>query len=211
MKKIGILGGTFDPIHNGHLMMGKAALEEAGLDEIWFMPTGTPAYKAGSRRVSDKEHRVRMTELAIQNMEHCVCSRMETEREGNTYTADTLTALKQMYPDCELYYIVGADSLDYMDRWYHPERIFPCAVILVVMRSTQSPEEMRRKAEELSARFHGDIRLLGHKQVDISSTQLRRMAAAREDMSGLLPDAVRQYIAEHRLYMDQPTPDGGIS
>lgn len=203
MKKIGILGGTFDPIHNGHLMMGKAAFEEAGLDEIWFMPTGTPAYKAGSRRISDKEHRIRMTELAIRDIRCSLCSRMETDREGNTYTADTLTTLKQQYPDCELYYIVGADSLDYMDRWYHPERIFPCAVILVVMRSTQSLEEVHLKIKELSDRFHADIRLLSHKQVDISSTQLRKMAAAGDDISGLLPESVQQYISDHKLYTMQ--------
>ncbi len=200
MKKIGILGGTFDPIHYGHLMMGEAALTEACLDEIWYMPTGTPAYKAGSRRISDKTHRVRMTELAIQNKEGYLCSRLEAEREGNTYTADTLTALKEMYPDDKLYYIVGADSLDYMDRWYHPERIFPCAVILVVMRNTQSHEEITRKIAELTVRFQADIRLLNHKQVDISSTQVRRMAATGEDLSFVLPEAVSNYIREHNLY-----------
>ncbi len=200
MKKIGILGGTFDPIHYGHLMMGEAALTEAELDEIWFMPTGTPAYKAGSRRVSDKEHRVRMTELAIEGKKHYACSRLEAEREGNTYTADTLTALRQMYPDDKLFYIVGADSLDYMDRWYHPERIFPCAVILVVMRNTQSHGEILDKIAELTAQFHADIRLLNHNQVDISSTQVRRMAAAGEDLSGVLPQAVQHYITENRLY-----------
>ena len=109
MKKIGILGGTFDPIHNGHLMMAEAACEEAALDELWFMPTGTPAYKKEIQRVTDGEHRARMTELAVAGHPGWSCSRIELERTGNTYTADTLKQLAVQRPDDRFYYIVGSE------------------------------------------------------------------------------------------------------
>lgn len=203
MKKIGILGGTFDPIHNGHLMMGRAAVREECLDELWYMPTGTPAYKNDMQKVTDKEHRARMTELAVAGESNAVCSYLELERDGNTYTADTLTALKSAHPSVQFYYIVGADSLDYMDRWYQPEEIFSRAIILAVRRNTQSEEEIRQKILRLTGQFHADIRLLDQQHTDVSSTQIRQMAARGEDFSSYVPEAVYSYIQEHRLYRDE--------
>lgn len=201
MKKIGILGGTFDPIHNGHLMMAEAACEEAALDELWFMPTGTPAYKKEIQRVTDGEHRARMTELAVAGHPGWSCSRIELERTGNTYTADTLKQLAAQRPDDWFYYIVGADSLDYMDHWYHPEEIFSRAVILAVMRKTQSRQEVEQKIRALKSSFHAQIRLLSHAQLDVSSTMLRAMTAAGESIAAFVPAAVAEYIKSESLYL----------
>lgn len=199
-RQIGIMGGTFDPIHNGHLRMGRSALEELKLDEIWFMPTGTPAYKSGVRSVTPKEHRVRMTELAIREYPWARCSCAEVERCGNTYTADTLTVLAGKYPDVSFYYIVGADSLDYMDRWYHPEIIFANAVIAVAMRSTQSRQEVEEKRKMLIAQYHAKILLLQQEEYDVSSTLLRKLISEGKDVSSYMPEVVSEYIREHALY-----------
>lgn len=201
-KRIGIMGGTFDPIHNGHLRMGEAAWREFALDEVWFMPTGTPAYKNGQHRVTQKEHRAAMTELAVREFGWARCSRIEVERSGNTYTADTLTELTEEYPDTSFYYIVGADSLNYMDRWYHPERIFQKACVAVAMRSTQSQNAVAGKIRALTAQFGARIILMHQEEYDISSTELRTMIAGGKDISSYVPKQVQDYIREHSLYRE---------
>ncbi|MBQ8638091.1 MAG: nicotinate-nucleotide adenylyltransferase [Lachnospiraceae bacterium] len=202
MRRIGILGGTFDPIHNGHLMMANAARQEAGLDEIWYIPTGTPAYKQGMQAVTEKEHRGRMTELAAAADPWGRFSRIELDREGNTYTAVTLKLLTQKYPNDQFYYIVGADSLDYMERWYCPQEIFSHAKILAVMRETQSRAQSEQKIHELSEMFGARIRLLSHPQVDVSSTMIRQMVRKGMDITSYVPKAVADYIRENGLYQD---------
>ncbi len=127
-RKVGIMGGTFDPIHNGHLLLGEEAYRQFALDEVVFMPTGIPPHKAG-KKIADAADRKRMVELAVANTAYFSCSDMELMRHRTTYTAETLTLLKEKNPDTEYYYIVGADSLDQMDGWYHPEIIFQKAVI----------------------------------------------------------------------------------
>ena len=134
MAKIGILGGTFDPIHNGHLALGKQAYEQFSLDEIWFMPSGHPPHKKG-RLVTEGKEREDMVKLAIASVPYFVYSDFELKREGNTYTAQTLSLLKEVYPQHEFYFIIGADSLYEIEQWYHPEMVMKQAVLLVAARS----------------------------------------------------------------------------
>ena len=117
MAKIGILGGTFDPVHNGHLALGKQAYEQFKLDEIWFMPSGHPPHKK-SRLVTQGKEREDMVKLAIASVSYFVYSDFELKREGNTYTAQTLTLLREAYPQHEFYFIIGADSLYEIEQWY---------------------------------------------------------------------------------------------
>lgn len=110
MRRIGILGGTFDPVHNGHLLLGEQAYREYGLDEIWFMPSHVPPHKK-DHFITDGAARIRMLELATESIPYFTVSDFEMGREGNTYTAQTLALLKEAYPDIEVYFIIGADSL----------------------------------------------------------------------------------------------------
>ena len=123
MKKIGILGGTFNPIHHGHLILGQAAKEEFGLDEILVMPTKNPAYKTISGGVSEK-NRVDMIKLAIRDFPYFKFSDIELKREGTTYTVDTLRELTKQDTDCRYYFIMGADSLYQIETWKDPGQIF---------------------------------------------------------------------------------------
>ena len=135
MKKIGIMGGTFDPIHSGHLMLGKQAYEEYDLDCVWYMPSRQPPHKK-DRHITSPADRLEMVRLAVESTPFFSCSDFELCRtEENTYTADTLLLLKQAYPDTEFYFIVGADSIFDIEKWYHPEIVMKNAVILAADRA----------------------------------------------------------------------------
>lgn len=123
LKKIGIMGGTFNPIHIGHLIIAEKAREQFGLDHVLFMPSGMP-YMKDCREVLPGKTRTKMTELAIQSNLFFAISTIEVEREGRTYTYETLEYLRTQNPDTEYYFILGADSLWKIEEWKHPERIF---------------------------------------------------------------------------------------
>ena len=120
MARIGILGGTFDPIHNGHLRLGKRAYEEFELESIWFMPSGVPPHKK-DHRITEGKMRRDMVKLAIADTPCFLYSDFELKRKGDTYTAQTLTLLHRERPEDEFYFIIGADSLYEIEHWYHPE------------------------------------------------------------------------------------------
>ncbi len=122
-SKIGIMGGTFNPIHFAHLILAESAYEELNLDKILFMPSKKPPHKLNESIESD-EHRIQMIQLAIKSNPHFDLSCVELEREGITYTADTLEELNRNYPQDEFYFIIGADSLFQIEDWWHPEQIF---------------------------------------------------------------------------------------
>ena len=209
-KKIGIVGGTFDPIHFGHIMLGTVAKEEFDLEEVWFMPTGQPPHKA-NKQVSDAIHRANMVKLGIKNYPSFQYSGIEVEREGYTYTADTLQYLSKKFPNNKYYYIVGADSLNYMDKWYQPSTIFTYATILAVPRNTQTKQELEDKREELLKQFpNGNIYLLNTSLVEISSRQLRSILSKKDNSSmekemlkKYLDDDVFSYIIHHHLYKEE--------
>lgn len=121
MKKIGIMGGTFNPIHNAHLMMAQAAYEQYELDEVWFMPSKNPPHKSQSEIVSE-EHRSRMVQFAIDDSKHFLFSDIELKRQGTTYTCETLAQCVEEFSDTRFYFILGGDSLCHFEQWYHPEK-----------------------------------------------------------------------------------------
>lgn len=198
--KIGILGGTFDPIHTGHLILAETAYDAAGLDRMILMPTGRSYFKDG-QHVTDPQTRLAMTRLAVAGTDHYAASDMETNRPGRTYTADTLEALHEAYPDDALYYIVGADTLVQMHSWWRPERVFALAHILVATRSDEMDTEgVVHEIERLTASFGAQITLLPVRNIEISSTNIRERVAAGRSIHFLVPDAVEQYIKEQHLY-----------
>lgn len=199
MKKTGIMGGTFNPIHNGHLMLARQALEQFMLDDVLFMPCGVPYMKAG-QKVEDGQIRAEMTALAIQSEPRFVLSTMEIEQQGNTYTYQTLERLRKVHPETDFYFIVGADSLFHMTQWVCPEKIFVNCHILAAVRDDKTTEDMEAQIVLLKREYGADIHLLQTEYMDISSSEIRRKIAAGESVANDLPQAVRQYIEKEGLY-----------
>lgn len=198
-KKIGIMGGTFNPIHTGHLLLAQAALEEAKLTQVCFLPSGI-SYLKQEDNVLDAKHRLRMTELAVLNNPDFTVSDMEIKRGGNTYTCDTLKQLKEEQPQNIFYFILGADCLFTMENWYHPEEIFASCKILAAVRDHLNPADLEKKAVWLRKRFDADISLLHLPRIDISSTDLRERIRAGKSIRYMVPDAVHDYILQNDLY-----------
>ncbi len=199
MKKNGIMGGTFNPIHNGHLALAQSALEQFALDEVLFMPCGVPYMKA-DQHVEDGQIRAEMTALAIEGRPHFRLSLMELEQEGNTYTYQTLERLKSENPETVYYFIAGADSLFHMTKWAHPERIFADCRVLAAVRDDKTTEDMEAQIRFLERQYNARIHLLQTETMDISSSGIRRKVAAGESIADMVPEAVRIYIDRKRLY-----------
>ena len=200
MKRIGIMGGTFDPVHNGHLLLGKQAYEEYGLDEIWYMPSHIPPHKK-DRKITDSEDRIEMLQLALKDMSFCQVSDFEMKREGNTYTAHTLALLKEEYPECEFYFIIGADSLFQIEKWYHPEKVMALTTLMVSGRDyPQAERTFDEQIAYLTEKYGAKIYKLHNDEVDIASADIRKCIDEGEDIAKVVPEAVAQYIKEHGLY-----------
>ena len=166
MRRVGILGGTFDPVHNGHLLLGEQAYREYGLDEIWFMPSHVPPHKK-DHHITDGAARIRMLELATESVPYFLVSDFEMGREGNTYTAQTLALLKEAYPDIEVYFIIGADSLYQLESWYHPEQVMAQAVLLVSGRTYEDGGvSLEDEVSYLNKKYGADIRIELFHRVD---------------------------------------------
>ena len=198
-KKVGIMGGTFNPIHNGHLLLAESAREAFGLDEILFMPSGNSYMKDAASILDGKTH-AHMTELAIEGNPFFRLSRMELERKGPTYTCDTLSQLKRQEGACQYFFIMGADNLFILEKWKDVEYIFQNCVIAVAARGDEPDGEIGRKAELLKKRYQADIRLLSERRIDISSLEIRERLQKGQSVRYLLPDSVLAYIAREGLY-----------
>ena len=192
-KKIGILGGTFNPIHNGHLMLAKEAYEQHNLDKVWIMVSPNPPHKAGTTIV-DVTHRNNMVKVAIEPYSFMELSTYEQRREGYIYTAETLTLLKKDYPENEYYFIIGGDSLENIEKWYHPEIVLANCILLAAGRYDLFNEALISRINELNEKYNADIRMVKMQPMDVSSTEIR--AGDFDD----IPDSVRKYIKENQLY-----------
>lgn len=200
MGKIGIMGGTFDPIHNGHLMLGKQAYTEYGLDQIWYMPSGQPPHKR-DHEVTAAGMRLAMTRLAVEGHKEFACSDFEVSRKGNTYTAQTLRLLRETYPQHTFYFIAGADSLFEIETWYEPGQVMAQTIILAAYREYKEADcSMERQIAYLTEKYGADIRLLHCGEMAVSSAELRRMAAEGKSIGEYVPKRVLEYIKVHGLY-----------
>lgn len=203
MSKIGILGGTFDPIHNGHLWLGKKAYEEYGLDWIWFMPSGCPPHKT-DHHVTSQSLRQDMVRLAIEPFSCFRYSDFEIRRQGFTYTAQTLQLLDEAYPLDQFYFIIGADSLYQIEKWYHPEQVMARAVLLVAMREYEKDHpSINGQISHLKETYGAKILRLHCGEMNISSAMIRQMAGEGKDITPYVPPKVAAYIREHKLYQGQ--------
>ncbi len=198
--KIGIMGGTFDPIHIGHLLLGEFAYEDFALDEIWFMPNGNPPHKTGDHTEEAMHHRIEMVKLAIRDIPHFRINLYEAETEEHSYTYSTLKEFSKRYPDDEFYFILGADSLFAIEEWKNFREIFPFCTILAAMRDDKDVQRMHLQIDYLSESYGAKIELLRAPLVEISSTTVRRRASLNLSVRYMVPDTVAEYIKDHQLY-----------
>jgi nicotinate-nucleotide adenylyltransferase len=199
-RRIGVMGGTFDPIHYGHLVTAEVARAHFGLDEVLFVPTGEPPHKAG-RAVSPAEDRYLMTVLATATNPNFLVSRIEIERPGPSYTVDTLSALKAAFgPDVRLHFITGADAVREILNWRDPKTILALAEVIAATRPGYRLTGLDKLEADLDPGSFGRIRALEVPALAISSSDIRRRVAEGLPIKYLVPEAVEQYIAKMGLY-----------
>lgn len=199
-KKIGIMGGTFNPIHMGHLLMAQYAKEYADLDAVIFIPAGCPYMKAGSE-ILDGQARLQMVQLAIQGEDAFWASDIEIKRSGNTYTYETLQELSKIFPHAELYFVVGADSLFSLENWVYPEKILENCILIAAARNGSGMDVLENKRRDLVEHFGGEILLMDFPAIDISSTLIRKRVKNRNSVRYMTPDKVIEYIETNELYV----------
>lgn len=192
-RRLGIMGGTFDPIHHGHLVAASEVAAEFQLDEVIFVPTGQPWQKAG-RSVTEAEHRYLLTVIATAANPRFTVSRVDIDRSGPTYTIDTLRDIHRMYPDDELFFITGADAMAQIMSWKRVDKLWNLAHFVSVSRPGYLTDDFGRSDQ---------ISLMEIPAMAISSTDLRERASTGKPVWYLVPDGVVQYITKHRLYQDE--------
>ena len=198
--RLGIMGGTFDPIHFGHLVTAEEALVQFNLDRVVFMPTGQPAFKEG-QRVTAAEHRYLMTVVATASNPDFDVSRMEIDRPGLTYTVDTLLALREMHgPQTDLFFITGADAVWEIVTWKDAERVADLCTFIGATRPGYDLATIAAEHEQLARMFH--IEYIEVPALAISSTDVRRRVAERRPIRYLLPESVAAYIRKYGLYQE---------
>lgn len=201
--KIGIMGGTFDPIHNGHLMLGRYARDLYKLDEVWFMPNGNPPHKENDSIESLTKHRVEMVRRAIEGEKNFVLQLYEVNRKEVNYSYLTMEHFKKEYPENEFYFIIGADSLFALERWVKPEKLLKTCIILAAYRDGKKTSEMEEQISYLNEKYGADIRLLSTPDIDISSSEIRQRLKQGKPIDEMVPDVVCKYIKEHHLFVDE--------
>ena len=187
--RLGIYGGSFDPPHLGHLLPVLDAAEQIGLDGVRFVPAAIQPLKEG-RATASPADRLAMTERLVQGIPGFSVDPAEIDRPGLSYTVDTLAGVSAAVPGAALFLLLGADAYALFDQWRDPERVLALATIVVLVRGDEAPVPVERPG----------VRVLQSRRVDISSTELRARVRDGRTIRGFVPDAVADYIAEHRLY-----------
>ena len=199
---MGVLGGTFDPIHNGHIIVAEETMAQLNIDEILFVPAGNPWLKVGSP-LSAAEHRVRMVRLAIADKPRFKVSTMEIDRLGPSYTIDTITVLKgQLDAGDELFFILGRDKLAELPQWKEPGHLVKMCLLATVPRPGCPMPDL----DHLEASIPGlaqRVIVLDKPEVDISASEVRDRVARGLSISHLVPEVVVEYIKLHKLYLTQ--------
>ena len=198
-KRVGIMGGTFNPIHLGHLIIAEAAYEAYNLDEVLFVPSGI-SYMKDQSEILDAKKRVHMTGLAIEDNPHFALSTIEIDRDGNSYSYETLETLRKQNPDTEYFFLVGSDTLFALETWKHPEILLPSCTILVAVRDGVPMEKMQEHAKYLEEKFGGTIKLLTTPNIEISATDIRNRLAEGRNVKYFVPDTVLDFINKYDLY-----------
>jgi len=200
-RKIGILGGTFDPVHLGHLVLAEQVMEKLRLDRVIFIPSASPPHKT-KRKLSSARDRFRMTKLALEGNLKFSISDLELKRDGLSYTIDTLKTLKKVYRNSEIYFLTGSDMLDEIHTWRDPEQIYKLVKMVIAIR----PGFDRFDGDNHFAKKSIIVPITG---MDISSTGIREMVRKGESVRYLVPLKVEEYIKEKKLYRNHPSRQTG--
>ncbi len=190
-KRIGILGGTFDPPHIAHLIIAQEALEQLKLDQVWFIPCYVPPHKRADR-ISSPEHRLRMLKLAVLNNPEFRVSDLELRRKGISYTVDTLREISLQWPQTTLYLVLGSDNLRFLSGWKEPQAVFRLARVVLLERPNAELNRAKiwiRRAVVIKAPL-----------LEVSSSRIREKVRRGEKISFWVPERVEKYIEKHRLY-----------
>lgn len=196
--RIGVYGGTFNPVHNGHVKLALAYLDALKLDRLIVIPTRVPPHKQTTQLI-DGAKRLEMCRLAFADMEKCEVSDIELRRRLKSYTVDTLTALQKLYKGAQLYLIMGSDMFFTLTEWRQWERIFKMAVMCVASREPDLLPELEAHAEKMTS-LGASCRIVGIEPVVISSSRIRAMVCRGDDVSGYVPEKVADYIEREGLY-----------
>lgn len=188
--KIGILGGTFNPIHVGHLLIAQDAMEQAKLDRVVFIPSATPPHKSPDHLATSRD-RLRMIRLAIAGNPRFEVDDLEIRRGGRSYSVDTLVELKRRQPRVKFYFIIGSDSLRELHLWREPARLLKLCRFIVLVRPGFKPEQRRLAIRPLIVTGH---------VCEVASREIRSRIANGQPFRYLVPDAVHNYIRKHKLY-----------
>jgi nicotinate-nucleotide adenylyltransferase len=196
--RLGIIGGTFDPIHLGHVQIARLAFSEAVLDRVLFLPDGAPPHKIPE--ASDVQ-RLNMVQLAIEGMSDFLVSDLELKRFGITYTIDTLLQLKEMYPDSDLFFIIGADTLFQFKTWKMAHLVAKLCQILLAPRQSISLQDIKTQQLLLQQEYGLKTQLLSQAGPDISSSLIRQLIRQGKSIDGMVPSSVKEYIQQQSLYI----------
>lgn len=199
--KIGIMGGTFNPIHNGHIEIAKAAYEQFHLDVVWFMPNGRPPHKEQDSIHVSPQKRVEMVALAIKNYPYFKVEPYEVEKMTTSYSYETMEYFQQKYKEHEFYFIIGADSLFAIETWVKPERLLAVCKILATYRDDiDTTDEMNEQIRYLNQKYSADISLFQAPLIPISSSMIRDKCEQGESIHGLVPVELEECIVKEGLY-----------
>lgn len=202
MKKVGIMGGTFDPIHFGHLFIANEVLNIYNMDKIIFIPTGNPPHKKGpSASASD---RYIMTNIATQTNKNFLVSDIEVKSNEKSYTLNTLKELKEKHPDTEFYFITGTDAIIGLPTWHQPEQLLSMIKFIAVTRPGINSLDVEIKIKEIIDKYNAKIELLHVPLLQISSSIIRDRISKGISVKYLLPEEVENYIVKNNLYIENP-------
>jgi nicotinate-nucleotide adenylyltransferase len=201
-SKIGVLGGTFDPIHLGHLIVAEDIRQKLGLGEVLFVPAGRPWLKLKEEKpISAAEHRLAMVRLAVASNPYFKVSTLEIDRPGLSYSIDTILELKaKLGAGAGIYFIVGPDALAELHRWKDPARLVEICQVVGIGRPGHAQTDLHTLESSIPG-VSQRIMLVDVPQIDISATEIRKRAAQGFSIRYLVPEAVEKYIAEHKLYL----------
>lgn len=202
LNRLGLFGGTFNPVHNGHLVTARKAAAARNLSKIIFIPAYIPPHKQGEPLISP-HHRTSMLDRALEGENKMLWSDAELSRRGTSYTIDTIRYFRQEYPDAELFFLTGSDSLDILHTWKNIEILIEQCVLTIIARPgfpCVIPENLKKKLPPEAVESLRNNRL-DIETPDISSTRIREMVQSGMDISGLVPHPVRQYIERNNLYI----------
>lgn len=197
--KTGVFGGTFNPVHKGHIMLAEYCMDSVGLDRIIMIPTAVPPHKISNNLASEND-RLNMCKLACRGKENFFVSDIEIKRQGKSYTYETLTQLKEIYPDDHLYTIMGADMFLTLDRWKNPEIIFEKSSIITIPRDEENKQELENFYNKVLKAMGASSVILPNPVMSVSSTFIRENLDNFNLISDMLDKGVYDYIIKNNLY-----------